>query len=118
MAIIVASPVARRRSTGWVRNCVCSHPPERTRGSASPRPAADHGLPFPRFEAVSIRPRPMTLPAIPPALAIFSLAGRRALVTGSSKGIGLVVARALASAGAHVVINARDPQRLEEAAAA
>jgi gluconate 5-dehydrogenase len=38
---------------------------------------------------------------------IFSLAGRTALVTGSSRGIGKVLARGLAEAGATVVLNAR-----------
>lgn len=47
--------------------------------------------------------------------ALFDLAGRTALVTGSSQGIGLALARALAGAGARVVLNARDPQRLEQA---
>lgn len=47
----------------------------------------------------------------------FRLNGRRALVTGSSMGIGLAIARALASAGAHVVLNARNGQRLTEACA-
>lgn len=47
--------------------------------------------------------------------ALFSLDGRIALITGSSKGIGLALARALASAGARVVLNARDPVALEAA---
>jgi gluconate 5-dehydrogenase len=47
----------------------------------------------------------------------FSLTGRRALVTGSSQGIGLALAEALARAGAQVVLNGRDPARLEQAAA-
>lgn len=42
----------------------------------------------------------------------FSLRGRVALVTGSSRGIGLALAAALATAGATVVLNARDEQRL------
>lgn len=47
----------------------------------------------------------------------FTLHGRRALVTGSSQGIGLALARALAGAGAHVILNGRDPAKLERAAA-
>ena len=34
----------------------------------------------------------------------FSLAGRRALVTGAARGIGLAIAEALAEAGAHVIL--------------
>ncbi|SMQ74708.1 Short-chain dehydrogenase [Altererythrobacter xiamenensis] len=41
------------------------------------------------------------------------LEGRLALVTGASKGIGAATAEALASAGAHVVLTARDVKKLE-----
>jgi len=47
----------------------------------------------------------------------FRLDGRLALVTGSSTGIGLALARGLAQAGAVVVLNARQAGRLEQAAA-
>ena len=40
---------------------------------------------------------------------LFDLTGRLALVTGSSQGIGLSLARGLADAGARVVLNGRDP---------
>src|SRR5688572_21121579 len=54
----------------------------------------------------------------PPSLQMFDLGGRTALVTGSSAGIGYGIARALGHAGATLVLNGRDPQRLAAAAAA
>ena len=45
----------------------------------------------------------------------FRLDGRIALVTGSSAGIGLALARGLTQAGARVVLNGRDVQRLAQA---
>jgi gluconate 5-dehydrogenase len=48
---------------------------------------------------------------------LFDLTGRRAIVTGSSRGIGLALAVGLAEAGADVVLNGRDPERLEQARA-
>ena len=50
-------------------------------------------------------------------LNLFSLAGKRALVTGSSRGIGFGIAAALAGAGASVILNARDKVALGAAAA-
>lgn len=47
----------------------------------------------------------------------FRLDGRIALVTGSSTGIGLALARGLGEAGATVVLNARNERRLAETAA-
>src|ERR1700747_280417 len=41
------------------------------------------------------------------------LAGRLALVTGASRGIGAATAAAIAAAGAHVVLAARDRQALD-----
>ena len=43
------------------------------------------------------------------------LAGKRAVVTGSSKGIGLEIARALLSHGASVIVSARHQEQLERA---
>lgn len=48
---------------------------------------------------------------------LFDLSGRRALVTGSSQGIGLALAEGLAAHGATVILNGRDPDRLAKAAA-
>ena len=47
-----------------------------------------------------------------------SLAGKTALVTGASSGIGLVTARELARQGARVILVARNPEKLERARAA
>jgi NAD(P)-dependent dehydrogenase (short-subunit alcohol dehydrogenase family) len=49
--------------------------------------------------------------------ALFSLAGRVAIVTGASGGLGGHFARVLHGAGAHVALAARDPARVEAAAA-
>lgn len=50
------------------------------------------------------------------SIQIFDLTGRRALVTGSSQGIGFALAKGLKDAGAEVVINGRDPEKLKAAA--
>ncbi len=47
---------------------------------------------------------------------MFGLGGKLALVTGSSTGIGFALADALATAGARVVLNARNRERLQKAA--
>ena len=43
------------------------------------------------------------------------LAGKTALVTGSTQGIGLAIAQGLAAGGARVVVNGRAPERVERA---
>jgi gluconate 5-dehydrogenase len=51
-------------------------------------------------------------------MELFSLKDRVALVTGASRGLGLAMARALAQAGACVVLNGRDAATLDDAAGA
>ncbi len=52
------------------------------------------------------------------SLNLFDLRGKRALVTGSSQGIGFALARGLAAAGAEIVLNGRDTSKLAAAAEA
>ena len=47
----------------------------------------------------------------------FSQKGRVALVTGAARGLGFEIAKALAEAGAHVVLTGRTPATLDEAVA-
>ena len=48
-------------------------------------------------------------------LSSFQLNGKLALITGSSAGIGFALARALGEAGAHVVINGRNDEKVSAA---
>ena len=54
---------------------------------------------------------------LPSGLQQFSLSGKLALITGSSGGIGLALARGLAAAGAAIVLNGRDAIKLAGVAA-
>jgi gluconate 5-dehydrogenase len=47
---------------------------------------------------------------------MFDLTGRTALITGSSRGLGFAIAEGLAQAGAALVLNGSDPDRLATAA--
>lgn len=46
----------------------------------------------------------------------FNLTGKTALVTGAARGLGFEIARGLALAGAHVILNGRDERALDKAA--
>jgi len=48
------------------------------------------------------------------ALQLFDLRGRKAIVTGASRGLGQAMAEALASAGAEMALTARDAASLDE----
>jgi NAD(P)-dependent dehydrogenase (short-subunit alcohol dehydrogenase family) len=58
------------------------------------------------------------VPAIVPATPSFRLDGRRALVTGSGRGLGFAAACALAQAGAQVTLCARSKDELDQGCAA
>ncbi|OLP52934.1 gluconate 5-dehydrogenase [Rhizobium rhizosphaerae] len=49
------------------------------------------------------------------SITLFDLTGKRALITGSSQGIGLALARGLAAAGAEIILNGRNREKLEAA---
>src|SRR3954469_11519157 len=51
------------------------------------------------------------------AFELFDLTGKRALVTGSSQGIGFALAHGLAEHGAEIVLNGRDAGKLASAGA-
>jgi len=51
-----------------------------------------------------------------PTAALFDLTGKRALITGSSQGIGYALAKGLKEAGAEIVVNGRDTGKLAKAA--
>jgi gluconate 5-dehydrogenase len=46
---------------------------------------------------------------------LFDLSGKRALITGGTHGLGMAMAKGLASAGATLIINGHSPERLERA---
>lgn len=49
------------------------------------------------------------------SIELFNLTGKRVLITGSSQGIGLTLARGLGEAGASVVLNGRNTEKLKSA---
>ena len=49
---------------------------------------------------------------------LFNLNGKRALITGSSQGIGFALAKGLAAAGVEIVLNGRNAEKLASAAKA
>ncbi|MEZ5104712.1 MAG: SDR family oxidoreductase [Draconibacterium sp.] len=49
------------------------------------------------------------------SLSLFSLQGKTALITGSGSGIGFALAQGLAGAGAKVILNGRNEEKLAEA---
>src|SRR5205814_1947093 len=55
-----------------------------------------------------------SMPALPTPAALFDLSGQVALVTGASRGLGWAMARVLAGAGAHIVLNGRNAETLAQ----
>ena len=50
------------------------------------------------------------------SIELFNLKGKKALITGSSQGIGYALARGLSDAGAEIVLNGRNKEKLDKAA--
>jgi len=48
-------------------------------------------------------------------LSLFDLSGKRALITGATRGLGMSIAKGLAKAGANIIINGNNSDRLESA---
>ncbi len=86
---------------GGLRSMARQHPRASVPVAPAPPPAPRPVAPAPAPQTGGVR---------------LDLHGRRAVVTGSSQGIGLAIATGLASAGAAVVLVARDPARLAAAA--
>lgn len=51
------------------------------------------------------------------SLSLFDLKGKNALVTGGTQGLGFAIATGLGKAGAHIILNARNPEKLAKALA-
>src|SRR5579872_5879315 len=106
---------ARRGGDGRRRRCLLPRQPGAFQGAAHCClwPAAENlHRQDPEIPAARAGQEPDTV------IADFSLAGKRALVTGASRGLGLHFARVLAEAGADVALMARDGAVLDDAAAA
>jgi gluconate 5-dehydrogenase len=50
------------------------------------------------------------------SIELFNLKGKKALITGSSQGIGYALARGLSDAGAEIILNGRNKEKLNNAA--
>ncbi|WP_051210844.1 SDR family NAD(P)-dependent oxidoreductase [Runella zeae] len=48
------------------------------------------------------------------SLSLFNLSGKKALITGGTQGIGFSIANGLGEAGASLVVNARNPEKLTQ----
>lgn len=49
------------------------------------------------------------------SLNLFDLSGKNALVTGGTQGLGFAIAQGLGKAGAHIILNARNSEKLKKA---
>ncbi len=77
---------------------------------------AARSFPKPKVASATLRERKSNIQN-GMTLSGFSLAGKVALVTGSGRGLGLEIAKLLAKAGAYVIVNGRNLERLNQAVA-
>ena len=110
-AVRAADPVAR------VGPSAAAHHRPRARGAGRTRRRARARLRRLRARRAETGDRLSMSEGRPHALDLFRLNGRTALITGGARGLGLVMAEALAEAGASVCLTSRTPGAAQDAAA-
>ena len=105
------------RPAWWTTSFRCSSRPSESPAFCGPTPRSRSRHSAKPCCAGSAKPSFTALETLlQSVLKNFDLTGRTALITGSSAGIGFALARGLAGAGARVVLNARNADKLEQAA--
>src|SRR5215472_5554808 len=101
---MLASWISVRSARKWVRNCIC--------GLSGKRESAVDSRTFSYENCASTKSRSLRSMGMD-----LGIAGRKAIVCASSRGLGYACAKALAEAGCEVVLNGRNAEKLAAAAA-